>query len=126
MSQTVTNRNKFARIGAILRQSLRGEERDYTEGSIREAIVLLAIPMILELSLESVFAVVDMYFVGELGKNAIQTVGLTESVISLVYAVAIGQREDREKARIWEFGEFGNLMSENREPYFRSIGAGYG
>ena len=90
MSQTVTNRNKFARIGAILRQSLRGEERDYTEGSIREAIVLLAIPMILELSLESVFAVVDMYFVGELGKNAIQTVGLTESVISLVYAVAIG------------------------------------
>lgn len=90
MSQVVTNRNKFARIGAILRQSLRGGERDYTEGSIREAIVLLAIPMILELSLESVFAVVDMYFVGELGKNAIQTVGLTESVISLVYAVAIG------------------------------------
>lgn len=90
MSQMVTNRNKFARAWAIVRQSFRGEERDYTTGSIREAIVLLAIPMILELSLESIFAVVDMYFVGELGKNAIQTVGLTESVISLVYAVAIG------------------------------------
>lgn len=90
MSQIVTNRNRFARSRAILRQSLRGGERDYTTGSIREAIVLLAIPMILELGLESVFAVVDMYFVGELGRNAIQTVGLTESVISLVYAIAMG------------------------------------
>ncbi|MCR6720112.1 MAG: MATE family efflux transporter [Chitinophagaceae bacterium] len=90
MSQTGTNRNKSARYRALIRQTLRGEERDYTSGSIREAIVLLAIPMILELGLESVFAVVDMYFVGELGKNAIQTVGLTESVISLVYAIAMG------------------------------------
>lgn len=89
MSQKTTN-GRFARYWNILCSSLRGEERDYTTGSIREAIVLLAIPMILELSLESVFAVVDMYFVGKLGKNAIQTVGLTESVISLVYAVAIG------------------------------------
>ncbi|MFN4314074.1 MAG: MATE family efflux transporter [Chitinophagaceae bacterium] len=90
MSQPVASRNKVARAWELTRQSLKGEERDYTTGSIRQAIVLLAIPMILELSLESVFAVVDMYFVGELGKNAIQTVGLTESVISLVYAVAIG------------------------------------
>jgi len=77
-------------IIALIRQSLRGEERDYTRGSIRKAVVLLAIPMILELSLESVFAVVDMFFVGKLGQNAIATVGLTESVVTLVYSVAIG------------------------------------
>lgn len=63
---------------------------DYTQGSIRKAVFLLAIPMILELSLESVFAVVDMFFVGKLGQNAIATVGLTESVITIVYSVAIG------------------------------------
>lgn len=74
----------------IVRQSLRGEEHDYTQGSIPRAVFLLALPMILELSLESVFAVVDMFFVGRLGANAIATVGLTESVITLVYSVAIG------------------------------------
>ncbi len=75
---------------AIIKQSLKGEAYDYTQGSIRMAIILLAIPMILELSLESVFAVVDMFFVGKLGENAIATVGLTESVITIVYSMAIG------------------------------------
>ncbi|MCX6351199.1 MAG: MATE family efflux transporter [Bacteroidetes bacterium] len=70
--------------------SLNGEEQDYTKGSIRKAVFLLAIPMILELSLESVFALVDMFFVGKLGQNAIATVGLTESVITIIYSVAIG------------------------------------
>src|SRR6188508_2651 len=70
--------------------SLNGEEQDYTQGSIRKAVFLLAIPMILELSLESVFALVDMFFVSKLGENAIATVGLTESVITIVYSVAIG------------------------------------
>src|SRR6185312_9830866 len=83
-------KNMLREIIALIRQSLRGEERDYTRGSIRKAVVLLAIPMILELSLESVFAVVDMFFVGKLGQNAIATVGLTESVITIVYSVAIG------------------------------------
>ncbi len=79
-------------IYQIIKQSLSGEEQDYTQGSIRKAVVLLAIPMILELGFESVFAVVDMYFVSHLpnSKNAIATVGLTESVISLVYTIAIG------------------------------------
>lgn len=79
-------------IYQIIKQSLSGEEQDYTQGSIRRAVVLLAIPMILELGFESVFAVVDMYFVSHLpnSKNAIATVGLTESVISLVYTIAIG------------------------------------
>jgi putative MATE family efflux protein len=74
----------------LVKRSLRGEQYDYTQGSIRHAIILLAIPMILELSLESVFAVVDMFFVGRLGENAIATVGLTESVVTIVYSIAIG------------------------------------
>ena len=87
---TTTNRNRLSYIYQTFKQSLNGEEQDYTQGSIRKAVFLLAIPMILELSLESVFAVVDMFFVGKLGKNAIATVGLTESVIMIVYSVAIG------------------------------------
>src|SRR5450631_3525728 len=78
------------RIFSVIRTSLNGEQRDYTQGNITKAIFLLAIPMILELSLESVFAVVDIFFVSKLGPHAIATVGLTESVISLVYSVAIG------------------------------------
>src|SRR6478609_8794487 len=82
--------SQSARIWQVIKQSLNGEEQDYTQGSIRKAVFLLAIPMILELSLESVFAVVDMFFVGKLGENAIATVGLTESVMTLVYSLAIG------------------------------------
>jgi len=82
--------SRYSKIFSIVKRSLKGEEYDYTSGSIREAIVLLAIPMILELSLESVFAVVDMFFVGKLGENAIATVGLTESVVTIVYSMAIG------------------------------------
>jgi len=78
------------RIFQVIRQSLNGEEQDYTQGSIKLAVFLLAIPMILELSLESVFALVDMFFVGKLGQNAIATVGLTESVITIVYSLAMG------------------------------------
>lgn len=87
-----THINKLSHFFSLVKQSLRGGEYDYTQGSIRAAIVLLAIPMILELSLESVFAVVDMYFVSHLpnSKNAMATVGLTESVIALVYTIAIG------------------------------------
>lgn len=83
---------KTNKIIRTIKQSLNGEEHDYTQGSIRSAIILLAIPMILELSLESVFAVVDMYFVGHLpnAKSAIATVGLTESIMTLVYTIGIG------------------------------------
>ena len=90
MTQITTHQNKAAHFFSLVKQSLRGDEHDYTKGSIRVAIVLLAIPMILELSLESVFAVVDMFFVGRLGENSIATVGLTESVVTLVYSIAIG------------------------------------
>ncbi|MCC6815040.1 MAG: MATE family efflux transporter [Saprospiraceae bacterium] len=74
----------------LFKQALRGDLHDYTEGSIPKAVFLLSIPMILELSLESVFAVVDIFFVSKLGPNAIATVGLTESVITLIYSLAIG------------------------------------
>ena len=84
------NKLTLATIWQAVKLSLNGEEQDYTIGSIRKAVFLLAIPMILELSLESVFALVDMFFVGKLGENAIATVGLTEAVITLVYSVAIG------------------------------------
>ncbi|MHA4808794.1 MATE family efflux transporter [Flavitalea flava] len=78
------------RIFNAIRLSLNGEQQDYTEGSIRKAVFLLAVPMILELSLESVFAVVDIFFVSKLGQNAIATVGLTESAVTIVYSMAIG------------------------------------
>src|SRR3954447_12671174 len=81
---------KPAQMWKTIKQSLRGKEHDYTQGNISEAVVLLAIPMILELGLESVFAVVDMFFVGKLGSNAIQTVGLTESVITIIYTLGMG------------------------------------
>lgn len=80
----------FSTFWKAIKLSLNGQEQDYTQGSMRKAVFLLAIPMILELSLESVFALVDMFFVGKLGENAIATVGLTEAVITLVYSVAIG------------------------------------
>ena len=82
--------NRFSHFINIVIQSLRGSSYDYTQGSLRKAIVLLAVPMILELSLESVFAVVDIFFVGKLGERAIATVGLTESVITIIYSLAIG------------------------------------
>ncbi|WP_153800123.1 MATE family efflux transporter [Foetidibacter luteolus] len=81
------------RIGDILsliKQSVSGPPQDFTQGSISKAVFLLAVPMILEMMMESVFAVVDIYFVGRLGNAAVATVGLTESVLTLVYSVAIG------------------------------------
>ena len=87
---TTNSAGTFKKIIAAIKLSLNGEQQDYTQGSIPKAVILLAIPMILELSLESVFAVVDMFFVGKLGQNAIATVGLTESVITIIYSIAIG------------------------------------
>ena len=77
---------------AFIKKALSGEEVDYTQGSIRSAVLLLAIPMMLEMAMESVFALVDLYFVGHLKESgyAIQTVGLTESVLSVMYSIAIG------------------------------------
>ena len=70
--------------------AIRGTEADYTKIDINKAVLLLAIPMILELVMESTFAVVDIYFVGKLGASAISTVGLTETYLFLLYSVAMG------------------------------------
>jgi len=90
MSFSKNSSFSFSNIFSLIRQSLNGELLDYTQGSIRKAVILLAIPMMLEMSMESVFAIVDIYFVSHLGKHAVSTVGLTESVITIVYSLAIG------------------------------------
>ena len=73
-----------------MREALRGSHQDYTAGNLNRAILLLAIPMVLEMVLESLFAVVDVFWVGRLGADAVATVGLTESMLALVFAVGMG------------------------------------
>lgn len=75
---------------ALLREALRGSERDFARAPLSQAIPLLAIPMVFEMAMEAVFAVVDVFFVSRLGPDAIATVGLTESLVTLVYALGIG------------------------------------
>lgn len=75
---------------SVLREAVRGSGRDFTQGPIGLAIFLLAVPMILEMSMESLFAIVDIFFVAKLGADSIAIVGLTESVMALIYAVAFG------------------------------------
>ena len=74
----------------LIRNAFANEERDYTRGSLKQAVVLLAIPMMLEMSVEALFAITDIFFVAKLGAEAIATVGLTEAFITLLYAVSIG------------------------------------
>ncbi len=73
-----------------IRDAIRGAEHDYTQGAIGRAIFLLAVPMVLEMSMESVFAVVDAFFVGKLGPAAVATIGLTESLMIVIYTVGMG------------------------------------
>jgi len=77
-------------IGSLLKEAISGSEQDFGRLELSRAIPLLAIPMVLEMALEAVFAVADVFFVARLGAGAIATVGLTESVVTLIYALAIG------------------------------------
>jgi putative MATE family efflux protein len=77
-------------LWSAIRESVRGSHRDYTSGPIGRAIIMLAIPMVLEMCMESIFAVVDIKWVSYLGPDAMATVGLTESLMTLVYTLAIG------------------------------------
>jgi len=89
---TYTFSGKISAFISIIKRSLNGEHTDFTTGGIRISVILLAIPMMLEMMMESVFALVDLYFVGHLEHSsfAIQAVGLTESVLTIIYSLAIG------------------------------------
>mgnify|MGYP003578310048 CR=1 FL=1 len=88
--QQTASMGKLSQILSLLKQAFKGEDLDFTQGSMRRAVLLLAIPMMLEMAMESVFALVDLYFVGHLhnSSHAIQTVGLTESVLTVIYSLA--------------------------------------
>lgn len=77
-------------VWSALKEAVRGTDADYTRIDLKRAIFLLAVPMILELVMESTFAVVDIYFVGRLGASAVATVGLTESYLVILYSIAMG------------------------------------
>jgi putative MATE family efflux protein len=87
---TYLNNRSIKSTLKFIKDAIAGKQQDFTTGSMRKAIFMLAIPMILEMCLESVFAIVDIFFVGKLGSNATATVGLTESVLTIVYSLAIG------------------------------------
>ncbi|MEC3964746.1 MATE family efflux transporter [Flagellimonas halotolerans] len=82
--------NSFKKFIHYFWIAISGKETEFTSGSIRKAIFMLSIPMILEMLMESIFALVDIAYVSKVSVNAVATIGLTESVITLVYALAIG------------------------------------
>ena len=82
---------KTATIFRLFKEAIRGDEQNFTEGNINRAIFLLSIPMILEMAMESLFAVVDIFFVSRLNSSdAVAAIGLTESMLTIVYSVAMG------------------------------------
>ncbi|MCW5978368.1 MAG: MATE family efflux transporter [Bryobacteraceae bacterium] len=89
MAASAVKQNE-ARLWPSLLDAIRGTHQDFTDGSIRRAIFLLATPMVLEMLMESLFAIVDVFWVTRLGANAVAAVGLTESMMTLVFSVAIG------------------------------------
>jgi putative MATE family efflux protein len=86
----VSHRGGLRHFWSLVLEGLRGSTRDYTDGHVGHAIIVLAIPMVLEMSMESLFAVVDVFFVSQLGATSVATVGLTESLLTIVYSLAMG------------------------------------
>src|SRR4029434_2148013 len=74
----------------IVAQALRGEHHDYTSERLNRAVILLAVPMVLEMVMESLFAIADVFWVSRLGKEAVAVVGITESTMTIIYSMAIG------------------------------------
>jgi putative MATE family efflux protein len=89
MNETLTI-EKSRRYWAAIREAVRGSQQDFTDGSIPRAIVLLAVPMVLEMFMESLFAIANTFWVAHLGSDAIATVGITEAILTLTYCVAMG------------------------------------
>jgi putative MATE family efflux protein len=81
---------RFKSVFKDVAEAIAGSDQDYTEGRLGRAILLLSIPAVLEMVMESVFVIADIYFVSKLGANAVATVGITESVVTIIYAIAIG------------------------------------
>ena len=86
----IKKRARFKSFFKDVAESVSGTEQDFTEGRLSRAILLLSIPALLEMIMESVFVIVDIYFVSKLGPDAVATVGITESLITIIYAIAIG------------------------------------
>jgi len=85
-----TTTQEHPSLWSTVKEAIRGSHQDYTEAPIGRAVVLLAVPMVLEMMMESVFVVADVFFVGRLGPDAVATVGITESLMTIMYALAIG------------------------------------
>src|SRR5438034_7662204 len=79
-----------AGIWATLREALRGSRLDYTTAPVGRAVIMLAVPMVMEMAMESLFAVADVFWVAHLGADAVATVGLTESMLTIIYTAAMG------------------------------------
>lgn len=87
---STNNQNIITKSFLFFIEAVTGKQKDFTTGSIRRAVFMLSIPMILEMMMESIFAIVDIWYVSQVSENAVATIGLTESILTLVYAVAIG------------------------------------
>jgi Na+-driven multidrug efflux pump len=84
--ESLTGRSNWSTI----REAIRGSSLDYTSAPIGRSIVMLAVPMVMEMAMESIFVVADVFWVAHLGANAVATVGLTESMLTLIYSMAMG------------------------------------
>src|SRR6185503_11295261 len=84
------DRSRIRRAAGVLREAVAGSQRDFTEGPIGPAIFLLAVPMVLEMMMESLFGIINVFWVAHLGAEATATVGITESLLTMVFAVAMG------------------------------------
>ena len=90
MTSAATTTHEPQSLWSTVKEAIRGSHQDFTEAPIGRAVILLAVPMVLEMMMESVFVVADVFFVGRLGPDAVATVGITESLMTVMYALAIG------------------------------------